>query len=130
MKNFLRWIVFVPVLIVVFYLIELSFDWIILKMLELSTFWLIVVFIFLSSIVIGMFSLIVTLLSTTLFLIAPNKKYAGIIFSLFSLMVLVSEIITWINFDTTIIAKIIIIIQILVVWLSLAGLGLKFEESK
>ncbi|NHB70391.1 hypothetical protein [Perlabentimonas gracilis] len=127
-----KWLVYLLLLVISLYLIDLLLGWLIMKALTISTFWLIVLAIFFSSIIIGLFSSFCSILIGLLMTIPPNKKIAGIIFSLFAFIIGIGDFIAYLKLDTSILAKIIILIQVIIVWGSLTYLGMNrdlFEES-
>lgn len=124
-----RWILFIPLIVIVFYLIEIGFDWLIYKAITLSTFWLILIVIFFSGAILGLFSVLVSILTTSIFLLAPSKRIAGMIFGVLALMVGIVEFILYLKLDITTLAKVIILIQVLWFWGVLAFLGFNIEEG-
>lgn len=128
--KILRWLLFIPLTIIAFYIIELAFNWLLDKAIGLSLFWLIVIVFVFSSLIAGLFASLCSIAISPLIKVAPNKKVAGIIFAVIAIIVCIADIVAYVQYDISIMAKIIIVIQILVVWGALAVLGFKGFEAE
>ena len=102
---------------------DLGFTWLVEKAVHLSLFWLIIVVFFFSSIIIGLFILYCSILTTTLFLVPPNKKIGGVIYSILAGIFCVMALISYWDIETSIIGKIIIELQVLIFWVSMIKIG-------
>lgn len=123
-----RWVLYVILLFAVIYTIGLAFEWLVVKALSLSIFWLIVVALLFSPIVIGLFASLTSLLTSTLMLVAPNLRTAGVMFGLLAGIEGVGEVFMYSAYDISLFAKIIILIEVVVVWGSLTTLGFSIKE--
>lgn len=129
MTNFLRWLVYVPLIIVAFYLIDLGFGWLVQKAVGMKTIWLILIVILFSTFIIGLFSVLLGILTSSLFTIPPNKKIGGIVFSSFSAIMLISSLIGYWQVDASFVGKLIIESQVLLIWGGMIKFGMDFSNG-
>lgn len=129
MLKLIRWILFIPATLVVLYLIDLAFSWIIDKILMLSPFWIAMIALSTSFLIIGIFSLICSLLIISLMAIPPNKRIGGIIFGIFALINGTGDFAYCVMLDIEILPKIIVLYVITLVWITIASAGFKMSEN-
>jgi len=128
--KILRWILFIPILILCFYLIDTGIWWLSNKAIDFGVKWLII---FLLVGGLGIVALAISLSSLFAILtliICPNPKYGGITFGIMSSLMCIADIYGFISYESPVFTKIAIFLLVLFTWIPFIITGFTLKKKK
>ncbi len=128
-KNILKWIIYMPILIIAFYLASLGLERFASYVYDLNTFWFIVALLVFGSAVLAVAKAFGSVISMV-FMIAPNIKIGVKIFITVALIMGISSLIgCWVVQDAGWFRKLIMECVVIVFWSSVLFIPSNIEET-
>lgn len=128
--NLLRWIIYIPLVFIVFYLISLGFVALVWLVAKLGWFWVVLFLVTGIGLGAGLLQMLSSILSAGVMLVAPNQKAGGIIFSLLAIFWVIMGLIgMWSDSEFGIGFTILISLFYLGLWIPLIIVGITMASE-